>query len=96
MKLREESGIDIKIRLCDTLGFGITYPGSALPRSVPGLVRAFIDDAGVPGSLLEWHGHNDFHKVLINAATAWLYGCAGPTARCSASGSAPETLPSKG
>ncbi|NTW35044.1 MAG: histone-lysine N-methyltransferase [Syntrophobacteraceae bacterium] len=77
MKLREESGVDIKIRLCDTLGFGITYPGAALPRSVPKLVRAFIDDAGVPGRLLEWHGHNDFHKVLVNAATAWLYGCAG-------------------
>ena len=76
MKLREESGIDIKIRLCDTLGFGVTYPGAALPRSVPKLVRAVIDDAGVPGSLLEWHGHNDFHKVLINATTAWLYGCA--------------------
>jgi isopropylmalate/homocitrate/citramalate synthase len=77
MRLREESGIDIKIRLCDTMGFGITYPGSALPRSVPKLVRAFIDDAGVPGELLEWHGHNDFHKVLVNASTAWLYGCAG-------------------
>lgn len=76
MKLREESGIDIKIRLCDTLGFGVTYPGAALPRSVPKLVRALIDDAGVPGNLLEWHGHNDFHKVLINATTAWLYGCA--------------------
>ncbi|MCG6944666.1 MAG: histone-lysine N-methyltransferase [Deltaproteobacteria bacterium] len=75
MKLREESGIDIKIRLCDTLGFGVTYPGTALPRSVPKLVRAIIDDAGVPGNLLEWHGHNDFHKVLINATTAWLYGC---------------------
>lgn len=77
MKLREESGIDIKIRLCDTMGFGVTYPGTALPRSVPKLVRAFIDDAGVPGHLLEWHGHNDFHKVLVNAATAWLYGCSG-------------------
>ena len=75
MKLREESGIDIKIRLCDTLGYGVTYPGAALPRSVPKLVRAMIDDAGVPGRLLEWHGHNDFHKVLINASTAWLYGC---------------------
>ncbi len=77
MRLREQSGIDIKIRLCDTLGFGVTYPGAALPRSVPKLVRAFIDDAGVPGRLLEWHGHNDFHKVLVNAATAWLYGCGG-------------------
>ncbi|MBW1671063.1 MAG: histone-lysine N-methyltransferase [Deltaproteobacteria bacterium] len=75
MKLRKESGIDIKIRLCDTLGYGVTYPGAALPRSVPKLVRAMIDDAGVPGELLEWHGHNDFHKTVVNATTAWLYGC---------------------
>jgi isopropylmalate/homocitrate/citramalate synthase len=75
MKLREQSGINIKIRLCDTMGYGVPYPGAALPRSVPKLVRAMIDDAGVPGSLLEWHGHNDFHKVLVNSATAWLYGC---------------------
>jgi Isopropylmalate/homocitrate/citramalate synthases len=75
MKLREESGIDIKIRLCDTMGYGVTYSGAALPRSVDKLVRAFIDDAGVPGHLLEWHGHNDFHKAMINATTAWLCGC---------------------
>ncbi|MFH1625345.1 MAG: histone-lysine N-methyltransferase, partial [Pseudomonadota bacterium] len=77
MRLREESKIDIKIRLCDTMGYGVTYPGAALPRSVDKLVRAMIDDAGVPGRLLEWHGHNDFHKVHINATTAWLYGCSG-------------------
>ena len=76
MELRQKSGIDVKIRLCDTLGYGVTYPGAALPRAVDKLVRAMIDDAGVPGELLEWHGHNDFHKVLINATTAWLYGCA--------------------
>jgi len=76
MRLREESGIDVKIRLCDTMGYGVTYAGAALPRAVDKLVRAMIDDAGVPGELLEWHGHNDFHKVLINATTAWLYGCA--------------------
>ncbi|ABC77353.2 triose-phosphate isomerase [Syntrophus aciditrophicus] len=75
MKLREESGVDIKIRLCDTMGYGVTYPGASLPRGVDKLVRAFIDDADVPGRLLEWHGHNDFHKALINATTAWLYGC---------------------
>ncbi len=75
MKLREESRIDIKIRLCDTMGYGITYPGAALPRSVPKIVRTFIEKGGVPGHLLEWHGHNDFHKVLINATTAWLFGC---------------------
>ncbi|MBU1184149.1 MAG: histone-lysine N-methyltransferase [Proteobacteria bacterium] len=75
MKLREESGIDIKIRLCDTMGYGVTYPGASLPRSVDKLVRAFIEDGGVPGHLLEWHGHNDFHKAMVNATTAWLYGC---------------------
>ena len=75
MKLREDSGVDIKIRLCDTMGYGVTYPGASLPRSVDKLVRAFIDEAGVPCHLMEWHGHNDFHKALVNATTAWLYGC---------------------
>ena len=77
MELSRQSGIPVKIRLCDTMGYGVPYPGAALPRSVPRLVRAFTDEAGFPGSWLEWHGHNDFHKVLINASTAWLYGCAG-------------------
>jgi isopropylmalate/homocitrate/citramalate synthase len=77
MKLREDSGIAVKIRLCDTLGYGVNIPGVALPRSVDKLVRTFIDDAGVPGELLEWHGHNDFHKGLVNATTAWMYGCSG-------------------
>jgi isopropylmalate/homocitrate/citramalate synthase len=72
--LSEESGVDVTVRLCDTLGLGVTYPGAALPRSVPRLVRAFIDDAGLEGRNLEWHGHNDFHKGFANAATAWLYG----------------------
>ena len=84
MKLRAESGIDVRIRLCDTLGYGLPWDTAALPRSVPKLVRAMIDDAGVPGHLLEWHGHNDFHKVLVLPATAWLYGCS--AANCSLMG----------
>lgn len=75
MRLRDESRIDIRIRMCDTLGYGVPYPGAALPRSVAKIVRAMIDYAGVPGELLEWHGHNDFHKSVANAATAWLHGC---------------------
>ncbi len=76
MRLSEEAKIPVKIRLCDTLGFGVPYPGAALPRGVPKIIRAMIDDAGVPPENLEWHGHNDFYKALINATTAWLYGCA--------------------
>ena len=76
MKLREQYKIDVKVRLCDTMGYAVPWPNAALPRSVPKIVHGMIHEAGVPGELLEWHGHNDFHKVLINPETAWLYGCA--------------------
>lgn len=65
----------VKIRLCDTMGFGISFPGATLPRSIPKLIYRMTNDAGVPNDCLEWHGHNDFHKVHINGASAWLYGC---------------------
>ena len=74
-KLSIESGIPIKIRACDTMGFGVSYPGAALPRSVPGIIYGLQHYAGVPSSMIEWHGHNDFYKVVSNASTAWLYGC---------------------
>ena len=64
-----------KVRLCDTMGFGISYPGAELPRSIPKLIYKLNRELGVPSERLEWHGHNDFHKVHVNAATAWLYGC---------------------
>ena len=67
--------LSAKIRLCDTMGFGISYPGASLPRSIPKLVYRMTNDGGVPHDCLEWHGHNDFHKVHVNGASAWLYGC---------------------
>ena len=75
MRLSEEAKLPVKIRLCDTLGYGVPYSGAALPRCVPKIIRAMIDDAGVPSEYLEWHGHNDFHKGFVNATTAWLHGC---------------------
>ena len=67
--------LSVKIRLCDTMGFGLSYPGVELPRSVPKLIYKLHQECGVPSENLEWHGHNDFHRVHANAATAWLYGC---------------------
>ena len=67
--------LSVKIRLCDTLGFGISYPGAELPRSIPKLIYKLNRECGVPSHRLEWHGHNDFHKVHTNGGTAWLYGC---------------------
>ena len=73
-KLAEESGVPIKIRACDTMGYGIPYPGVALPRSASGIIYGLQHYAGFSSDMLEWHGHNDFYKGVTNAATAWLYG----------------------
>lgn len=77
MEISEQvpEGLKVKVRLCDTLGLGVTYPGSALPRSIPKLIYKIVHECGVPHERLEWHGHNDFHKVHVNATTTWLYGC---------------------
>jgi citrate (Re)-synthase len=77
MQIQRDSGIPVKVRLCDTMGWAVPYPGASLPRSVAKLVHVLIHECGVPKAQLEWHGHNDFYKTLINASTAWLYGCAG-------------------
>jgi isopropylmalate/homocitrate/citramalate synthase len=74
MNLAKQYNKPVKIRLCDTLGFGLPWPETALPRSVPKLISG-LRQVGVPSEWLEWHGHNDLHKVQVNAATAWLYGC---------------------
>lgn len=76
MDIAKEAKVPIKIRLCDTMGYGLPYPEAALPRGIPKMVQIMIKEAGVPKECLEWHGHNDFHKVLINGVSAWLYGCA--------------------
>ncbi|HOK40593.1 MAG TPA: 2-isopropylmalate synthase [bacterium] len=77
MELSEKNNIPVKIRACDTMGYGVPYVEAALPRSVPKIIYSLNKKVGVPSEYLEWHGHNDFFKGLINATTAWLYGCAG-------------------
>ena len=74
MKLMDEYKIPIKIRACDTMGYGVNFPGAVIPRSVPGIIYGLKHYAGVPSDMLEWHGHNDFYKGVVNASTAWLYG----------------------
>lgn len=77
MELSRETGVPIKIRACDTLGYGVTYPGTMLPRSVQGIMYGLNNHAGVPSEYLEWHGHNDFYRAVNNATYAWLYGASG-------------------
>lgn len=73
-ELSRQAGIPVKIRACDTMGYGVSYPGAALPRSVPGIIYGLNHYADIPSDMIEWHGHNDFYKAVSNASTAWLYG----------------------
>lgn len=73
-EMSRQAGIPVKIRACDTMGYGVPYPGAALPRSVAGIVYGLRHYADVPSDMLEWHGHNDFYKAVVNASTAWMYG----------------------
>ena len=77
MKLMDEYKIPIKIRACDTMGYGVNFPGAVIPRSVPGIIYGLTTHAGAPSELIEWHGHNDFYKAVNNSTTAWLYGASG-------------------
>ena len=74
MQMGQDAGIPVKIRACDTMGYGVPYTEVALPRSVPGIIYGLQHYSDVPSEMLEWHGHNDFYKAVTNASTAWLYG----------------------
>ena len=77
MKMSQDAKIPVRIRACDTMGYGVPYSEVAIPRSVPGIIYGLQHYSDVPSEMLEWHGHNDFYKAVANAATAWLYGACG-------------------
>ena len=73
-ELSKQAGIPVRIRACDTMGYGVPYTEVALPRSVAGIIYGLQHYSDVPSEMLEWHGHNDFYKAVSNATSAWLYG----------------------
>ena len=73
-ELSKQAKIPVKIRACDTMGYGVPFTEAALPRSVAGIIYGLQHHSEVPSECLEWHGHNDFYKAVANASTAWLYG----------------------
>ncbi len=77
MNISKQSGIKIKIRACDTMGYGVPFSEVSPPRSVPGIIYGIQKISDVPSEQIEWHGHNDFYKGVANASTAWLFGASG-------------------
>lgn len=73
-EMSRQAGIPVKIRACDTMGYGVPFTEAAMPRSVAGIIYGLQHYSDVPSECLEWHGHNDFYKAVANASTAWLYG----------------------
>ncbi len=73
-RMSRDAGIPVRIRACDTMGYGVPFPEVTLPRSVPGIIYGLQHYSDVKSEYLEWHGHNDFYKAVDNATTAWLYG----------------------
>ncbi|NLX62533.1 MAG: 2-isopropylmalate synthase [Tissierellia bacterium] len=74
MELSKKYKMPVKIRACDTLGLGVPYVGVELPRSVPALIHGLRYYCNVPSEYIEWHGHNDYNKVVVNSTSSWLYG----------------------
>ncbi len=77
IELSREANIPVKIRMCDTMGYGVPFAGAAPPRSVPGIVYGLHHYSDVTSEMLEWHGHNDFYMGVANAVSAWLFGASG-------------------
>ena len=95
MRLSKESGIPIKIRACDTMGFGVTYPGSALPRSVQGIIYGLNYYSGVPSELLNGTGTTIFTRWLPTPQPRGCTDAPPSTVRCSASAKGRATARSK-
>ncbi len=72
--LGEKYGVEVEVKIADTLGLGLPFEEVPLPRSIPRIVKALIRDGGVPGEKIEFHGHNDFHMVVANHVVAWISG----------------------
>src|SRR6056297_1699154 len=73
-EMGKNAGVDIKFRLCDTLGLGKPFNGMEIPRSVPGLIYCIKNSCNLKSSQLECHGHNDYHYCTANSTASWLYG----------------------
>ena len=95
MMRADGSGLRPKFRICDTLGLGLPYDDVAVPRSVPGLVRA-LRSLGLEADDLEFHPHNDTHLVVANSLAAVRAGCAVVNGTCLGKGERTGNAPLEG
>ncbi len=73
-EIGKQANVEVKFRICDTLGVGKPFNGHKLPRSVPALIYYLKNVAGLNANQLEWHGHNDYYYCTANSTSAWIHG----------------------
>jgi isopropylmalate/homocitrate/citramalate synthase len=73
-ELSLQYNMPVKIRACDTLGYGIPFSEAALPRSVPGIIYGIKKHSSIPSEQIEWHGHmtsiKPFQTQVVHGFTA--------------------------
>ena len=52
-RLSRDAGVPVKIRACDTMGYGVPFTEAALPRSVAGIIYGLQHYSDVPSEHLE-------------------------------------------
>lgn len=62
---------DCIIRLCDTVGFGIPFPGVDEPYGIPHITRRLLD---IGTRNIETHIHDDFGMSVANSIAGYWYG----------------------
>lgn len=68
MKLMEEYQIPVKIRVCDTMGYGVNF-GCSDSAFYSGNHHGLMTH-GRASELIEFHGHNDFYKAVNNSTSS--------------------------
>lgn len=75
--LNAKSKARLRVRLCDSLGLGVPWTETQVPRSVPRLLHTINYGLGLQPEQLEFVGFNDLGLALANGVTAMLHGCSG-------------------
>ena len=66
-----------RIRLCDSLGLGVPWTESPVPRSVPRMIHTICHALKMDSSEVEFMGHNHLGMALANSVAAMMHGSGG-------------------
>ncbi len=75
--LGTKRGAKLRVRFCDSLGLGVPWPETHVPRSIPRAIHTVSHALEVPSSLMEFVGYDDLGLAVANTLTALEHGCSG-------------------